>query len=113
MQRLTVGARLAIKMHSKTGNVTQLRHDLRNGLNPVFSDHSQCNHAFCKVTTKENDDNLTEISLVFLRGNAMQQDYEYRSVQFGNCKHWSTLRESHLARDWSSSEEEGKTTGEG
>ena len=56
MQRLTVGARLAIKMHSKTGNVTQLRHDLRNGPNHVFGDHSQCNPAFCKVATKENDD---------------------------------------------------------
>ena len=56
MQRLTAGARLAIKMHSKTGNVTQLRHDLRNGPNHVFGDHSQCNPAFCKVATKENDD---------------------------------------------------------
>ncbi len=55
MQRLMVGARLAI-MHSKTGNVTQLRHDLRNGPNHVFDDHSQCNPAFCKVATKENDD---------------------------------------------------------
>ena len=51
-----VGARLAIKVHSKTGNVRQLQHDLRNGPNHVFGDHSQCNPAFCKVTSKENDD---------------------------------------------------------
>ena len=56
MQRLTIGACLAIKMHSKAGNMRQLRHDLRNGPNHVFGDQSQCNPAFCKVTTKENDD---------------------------------------------------------
>ena len=42
----------------------------------------------------------TEFSLVHLRGDAMQQDYKYRSVQLGNCKQWSTLQESHLARYW-------------
>ena len=31
MQRLTVGACVAIRMHSETGNIQQLRHDLRNG----------------------------------------------------------------------------------
>ena len=31
MQRLTVGACVAIRMHSEAGNIQQLRHDLRNG----------------------------------------------------------------------------------
>ena len=48
MQRLTVGARVAIRMHSKTGNVQQLRHDLRNGANHVFGNHCECNPVFCK-----------------------------------------------------------------
>jgi len=32
IQRITIGVRLAIRMHSKTGNVRQLQHDLRNGV---------------------------------------------------------------------------------
>ena len=47
IQRLTVGARVAIRMHNKTGNVQQLRHDLRNAPNHVFGDHRKCNPAFC------------------------------------------------------------------
>ncbi len=49
MQRLTVGARVAIRMHSETGNIQQLRHDLRNGPTHVFGDHCECNPAFCKL----------------------------------------------------------------
>jgi len=49
MHRLTVGARVAIRMHSETGNIQQLRHDLRNGPNHVFGDHRECNPAFCKL----------------------------------------------------------------
>ena len=48
IQRLAVGARIAIRMHSKTGNVQQLRQDLRNGPAHVFGDHSKCNREFCK-----------------------------------------------------------------
>lgn len=48
MQRITIGARLAIKMHSQTGNVRQLQHDLRNGVAHVFGEHSKCNPEFCK-----------------------------------------------------------------
>ena len=40
-------------MHSKTGNVQQLRHDLRNGLNHVFGDHRECNLAFCKIQSND------------------------------------------------------------
>ena len=47
IQRLSVGARVAIAKHSKTGNVAQLRHDLRNGPSHVFGDHSQCSPEFC------------------------------------------------------------------
>ena len=34
MHRLTVGARVAIRMHSDSDNIQQLRHDLRNG--PIY-----------------------------------------------------------------------------
>ena len=49
MQRLTVGTRVAIRMHVKTDNIQRLRHDLRNGPNHVFGDHRECNPAFCKL----------------------------------------------------------------
>ena len=49
IKRLTTGARCAIKMHSKTGDVEELRKDLRNGPSHVFSDHTNCSTSFCKV----------------------------------------------------------------
>ena len=52
---MTVGAQIAIRMHSKDGNVRQLRHDLRNGLAHVFGDHSSCNPAFCKFVEQGDD----------------------------------------------------------
>ena len=45
IQRLTVGARVAIKMHSKMQNIQQLQQDLRNGPEHVF--HQSCNAVFC------------------------------------------------------------------
>ena len=51
VQRLTVGARVAIRMHSKTGDAQQLRHDLRNAPNHVIGNHSRCNPAFCTSST--------------------------------------------------------------
>ena len=56
IQRLTVGARIAIRMHSKTKNVSQLRHDLRNGPNHVFGDHAHYNPAFCKTAVNRDSD---------------------------------------------------------
>ena len=56
IQRLTIGARIAIRMHSQTGNVQQLRHDLRNGPNHVLGDHTKCNSAFCTRSTSSNTD---------------------------------------------------------
>ena len=49
IKRLTNGARCAIKINAKDGNVDQLRKDLRNGPNHVFNDHSNCSTYFCKV----------------------------------------------------------------
>ena len=40
--RLVVG----VEMHSKTQNIQQLRHDLRNGPEHVFGFHQNCNAAF-------------------------------------------------------------------
>ena len=49
IQRMTTGARIAIKMHSKTGDVEQLRKDLRNGPPHVFGEHTKCN-TYCFVS---------------------------------------------------------------
>ena len=51
IQCITISAHLAIKMHSKTGNVRQLQHDLRNSVAHVFGEHSKCNPKFCKKST--------------------------------------------------------------
>lgn len=48
MKRITHGARCAIKMHSATGDVAALRHDLRNGPRHYFGLHKDCNSAFCQ-----------------------------------------------------------------
>ena len=42
-------------MHSKSKDVKQLRHDLRNGPNHVFGDHAQCNPAFCNASAVTED----------------------------------------------------------
>ena len=55
IQRLTVGVRIAIRIHSKNSNVQQLWHDLRNGPTHVFGDHSSCNPAFCKFIEQGDD----------------------------------------------------------
>ena len=53
MKRITHGAHCAIKMHSSTGDVAALRHDLRNGIRHYFGDHRQCRSSFCRHTTTD------------------------------------------------------------
>ena len=48
----------AIKMHSRTGDVAALRHDLRNGIRHYFGDHRQCRLLFCKHTTTDTSNVL-------------------------------------------------------
>ena len=43
MKRITHGERCAIKMHSATGDVVVLHHDLHNGPRHCFSLHNNCN----------------------------------------------------------------------
>ena len=47
IRRIAAGARAAIRMHAKTGNVDLLRKDLRNGPYHIFGDHRNCNEEFC------------------------------------------------------------------
>ena len=54
IQEPTVGARMAIKMHSRTGNILQLCHDLWNDPAHLFRDHSKCNPDFCKHATSSS-----------------------------------------------------------
>ena len=58
MHRLVLGARCAIKMHGKTGDLEKLRVDLRNGPNHFFNNHQHCSPIFCKVaaSTSESDE---------------------------------------------------------
>lgn len=44
--------------YSKTGNVQQLQHDLRNRPNHVFDDYRECNSAFCKI--RWNDEHSSD-----------------------------------------------------
>lgn len=62
MKRLVVGARCAIKMHSSTKNVQQLRKDLRNGPSHVFNDHTHCSPTFCKVAAKTIETNQVQLA---------------------------------------------------
>ena len=57
IRRIAAGAREAIRMHAKTGNVDLLRKDLRNGPYHVFGDHRNCNEEFCssKRTSRKAD----------------------------------------------------------
>ena len=48
MKRITHGARCAIKMHSATGDMAALLHDLRNGPRHYFRLHDRCSSTFCK-----------------------------------------------------------------
>ena len=61
IQRLTVGARVAIRLHSKDRNVTQLRHDLRNGPAHVFGDHTACSKSFCKYAEQAQEEDIEEV----------------------------------------------------
>ena len=58
IQQLTVGARVAIQMHSTSRNVQKVRHNLHNNPAHVFGDHCQCNPQFCQHTAME--DNTSE-----------------------------------------------------
>ena len=60
IQRLTVGARVAIRLHSKDRNVTQLSHDLRNGPAHVFGDHTACSKSFCKYAEQAQEEDIEE-----------------------------------------------------
>ena len=53
MKRITHGACCATKMHSSTGDVAALRHDLQNGIWHYFGDHRQCRSSFCRHITTD------------------------------------------------------------
>ena len=59
MKRITHGAHCAIKMHSTTGDVAALRHDLRNGVWHYFGDHKNCNSVYCKNTNTDASNKYT------------------------------------------------------
>ena len=52
IKQLTVRARCAIKMHSLSKDVKQLRKDLRNGPSHIFNDHTKYSPSFCKVAAR-------------------------------------------------------------
>ena len=45
-------------MHSKTGDVAALRHDLRNGIRHYFGDHRSCNSAYCENTNTDTSNDI-------------------------------------------------------
>ena len=54
IQRLTVGARIAIVKHSITYTIVQLQHDLRNGPSHVFGNHTRYSREFCTFLQSES-----------------------------------------------------------
>ena len=58
MKRITHGARCAIRMHTTTGDVSALWHDLTNGPHHCFGDHQNCNSAFCKHVNEKPESKL-------------------------------------------------------
>ena len=50
MKKITHGARCPIKMHSTTGDVAALCHDLRNDVRHYFGDNRKCNSIYCNNT---------------------------------------------------------------
>ena len=69
IQRLTAGARCAIKMHKESNNVVLLRADLRNGPSHVFNDHSNCNPSFCKMAAQTKEPASAPISPISRSGS--------------------------------------------
>ena len=57
MKRITHGAHCAIKMHSTTGDVAALRHDLRNGPRHCFGFHDNCSSTFCQRQSNPSSGN--------------------------------------------------------
>ena len=85
--RLMVGARGALKMHSKNNDVQGLRKDLRNGPNHVFNDHRQCSPTYCKAaekttkirtmeSTTNEDDSSVSNTLDAIVAEVLQQETE-------------------------------------
>ena len=50
MKKISHGACCGIKMHSTTVDVAALRHDLRDGVQHYFGDHTRYNSTYCKNT---------------------------------------------------------------
>lgn len=63
IKKISAGARAAIRMHSETKNIQQLRKDLRNGPYHVFGDHERCNVAFCRRKEAMPSSNVGDIIL--------------------------------------------------
>ena len=57
MKRITHGARCAVKMHSTTGDVAALRHDIQNGPRHCFGFHDNCSSTFfqCQPNTSSGN----------------------------------------------------------
>ena len=71
IRKLSAGARAAIRMHAKTGNVDQLRKDLRNGPYHVFGDHRNCNEEFC--TSKQAQKKADCETLLTLKNKELEK----------------------------------------
>ena len=100
IQRLTVGARIAIRMNSKDSNVQQLRHDLRNGPAHVFGDHTHCNPLFCKHNAPNSDHPLHS-------DNICEPEMDEAEIsQLSLTDHIACITSSELENEPTSEEEE-------
>ena len=53
MEKITHVACCVIKKHSTKGDVAAPRHDLRNGVQQYFGEHTKCNSTYCKNTNTD------------------------------------------------------------
>ena len=79
MRRITHGACSAIRMHSPTGDVNALRHDLRNGPHHCFGDYQNCNSSFCKCATESQQVSIHKVTLSKLTRQARSQKLQLGS----------------------------------
>ena len=103
IQRLTVGARIAIRMNSKDSNVQQLRRDLQNGPAHVFGDHTHCNSLFCTHNAPNSDhplhsDNIREPEMDEAEISQLSLTDQIACITASELENEPTSEEEEIAR---------------
>ena len=102
MKKITHGAHCAINMHSTTGDVVALCHNLRNNVWHYFGDHTKSNSIHCKNTNTDTSNHYiikyvwvsncicTDLSIGACKMDGGSSTTEYNQV-LSNTDPWSVL----------------------